>query len=225
MSDGVAAMGLGTTSAAPLYIGTNNTAAITISTAQAVTCASTLTAAGVFLAPNGSNTAPAYSFSGDTDTGLYSGSSNVWQLVAGTTICLLSNGSILRSSLVYNTTVSSSRDVEVNSTGDLGYVSSSIRFKGNIKDLDSKTTERIYDLQPKTFQYKKRDDYGKISEELEDVTQWGFIAEEAEKVLPELVYYGSKGEVDGFNYKGLITPLIAEVKKLRARVEELEKNK
>jgi hypothetical protein len=49
MSDGVAAMGLGTTSAAPLYIGTNNTAAITISTAQAVTCASTVTAGGKVL--------------------------------------------------------------------------------------------------------------------------------------------------------------------------------
>ena len=53
----------------------------------------------------------------------------------------------------------------------------------------------------------------------------GLIAEEVAEVMPEMVNYDKYGRPDGVHYAMLVAPLIAEVKKLRDRVAELERNK
>lgn len=101
--------------------------------------------------------------------------------------------------------------VLVDSAGQFGTVSSSLRFKENIKDLDD--SERIYNLRPVSFNYKTQS--GKKST--------GLIAEEVLEVYPELVSYNQEGDVESVKYHDLPVLLLNEIKKLRARIEELER--
>ena len=83
-------------------------------------------------------------------------------------------------------------DLAINSlnyTGSLNHVSS-IEVKENVKDMSKEEAERILKLNPVSFDYIEGD---------KDCR--GFIAEEVEKVLPNLVAegYGKKG--DKFHYR------------------------
>ena len=69
--------------------------------------------------------------------------------------------------------------VVVNSNGKLGVAASSARFKEAIKPMD-KASEAILALKPVTFHYKKEIDQTGTS-------QFGLVAEEVEKVNPDLV--------------------------------------
>jgi hypothetical protein len=67
----------------------------------------------------------------------------------------------------------------VDSNGHLGTVVSSARFKDAIKPMD-KTSEAILALKPITFRYKKELDP-------DGIPQFGLVAEDVEKVNPNLV--------------------------------------
>ena len=84
-------------------------------------------------------------------------------------------------------TVANGVGVIVNSSGKLGTVVSSARFKEAIKPMDE-TSETILRLKPVTFRYKEELDPDKIP-------QFGLVAEEVEKVNPDLVVRGENGEV------------------------------
>ena len=72
----------------------------------------------------------------------------------------------------------------VNSSGKLGYATTSARFKEAIKPMD-KTSEAILALKPVTFRYKKELDP-------DGVPQFGLVAEQVEKVNPDLVMRGRR---------------------------------
>ena len=61
----------------------------------------------------------------------------------------------------------------VNSSGQLGTVQSSARYKDNIKPMDN-ASEAILALKPVTFRYE-----GEL--DLEKIPQFGLIAEQVEK--------------------------------------------
>ena len=67
----------------------------------------------------------------------------------------------------------------INANGQLGTAPSSARFKEEIKPMD-KASEAILALKPVTFRYKKEID-------AERTPQFGLVAEEVEKVNPDLV--------------------------------------
>ena len=69
--------------------------------------------------------------------------------------------------------------VIVDSNGQLGTVVSSARFKDAIKPMD-KASEAILALQPVTFRYKHELDP-------DGIPQFGLVAEQVEKVNPDLV--------------------------------------
>ncbi len=73
----------------------------------------------------------------------------------------------------------------IDSTGKLGTVVSSARFKNQIKPMD-KTSEAILALKPVTFRYKEELDP-------DGIPQFGLIAEEVEKVNPDLVVRDEDG--------------------------------
>src|SRR5207302_76938 len=77
------------------------------------------------------------------------------------------------------TTVASGVGVIINADGQLGTVQSSVRFKEAIRPMD-KTSEAILALKPATFRYKHELDP-------EGIPQFGLVAEEVEKVNPDLV--------------------------------------
>jgi hypothetical protein len=92
--------------------------------------------------------------------------------------------------------------VLIDSGGKLGTVKSSARFKEAIKPMD-KASEGLLSLKPVTFRYK---------EELDPdaVRQFGLIAEEVEKVNPDLVVRDEDGKVNTVRYEAVNAMLLNE---------------
>ncbi len=93
--------------------------------------------------------------------------------------------------------------VLVTASGKLGTVNfSSQRFKDQIKPMD-KASEAILALKPVTFRYKREIDPGRIP-------QFGLVAEEVDKVSPDLVKRDAKGEVYTVRYEAVNAMLLNE---------------
>jgi hypothetical protein len=101
---------------------------------------------------------------------------------------------------IYGTSVSGSA-VMVNSSGQLGVVVSSERFKTDIEPMGSYTA-KLQALRPVKF-HLKTDPHGAI--------QYGLIAEEVAKVYPELVIRDESGRIDGVRYDELAPMLLNEL--------------
>jgi len=97
------------------------------------------------------------------------------------------------------------KDVYIDSTGLIGVLSSSERFKQNIIDMED--TSWIYNLRTVNFNYKKEP----------DIKCWGLIAEEVLDICPELVTHDSEGLPDGVTYSKLIPILLNEIKNLKSK--------
>jgi trimeric autotransporter adhesin len=102
--------------------------------------------------------------------------------------------------------------VKVDSTGHLGTVGSSERFKTQIKAMD-KVSEAIHALKPVTFRYKKEID-------AEQTPQFGLVAEEVEKVNPDLVVRDKEGKPYSVRYDQVNAMLLNEFLKEHKKVEE-----
>lgn len=98
-------------------------------------------------------------------------------------------------------------------SGQLGTVSSSLRFKENVVDMGDESS-RLYDLRPVLFNFK---------EDPEKKMASGLIAEEVDKVMPDLVVYDEDNMPYSVKYHELPAMLLNEIKKLKSRIEELEK--
>ena len=112
-------------------------------------------------------------------------------------------------------TVPNGVGVIVNANGQLGTVLSSARFKTAIKPMD-KTSDAILALKPVTFRYKEELDP-------DGVPQFGLIAEEVEKVNPDLVVRGEDGKVSTVRYEAVNAMLLNEFLKEHRKVESLER--
>ena len=104
--------------------------------------------------------------------------------------------------------------VLTDSAGQLGTLSSSRRFKKDIKPMD-KSSEAILALKPVTFHYKN-DKTG--------TPQFGLIAEEAAEVNPDLVVRDDHGEIYTVRYEAVNAMLLNEfLKEHKAFLEEQRK--
>ena len=112
-------------------------------------------------------------------------------------------------------TVASGVGVIVGTNGQLGTVLSSARFKEAIKPMD-KSSEAILALKPVTFRYKKELDPDKVP-------QFGLVAEEVEKVNPDLVARDEDGKVNTVRYEAVNAMLLNEFLKEHRKVQDLEK--
>jgi hypothetical protein len=104
--------------------------------------------------------------------------------------------------------------VIIDSTGNLGTANSSARFKDEIKPMN-KASETIFQLKPVTFHYKKEFDP-------EGTPQFGLVAEEVEKVNPDLVMRDGKGKVCTVRYEAVNAMLLNEFLKEHRQVEQQE---
>jgi hypothetical protein len=112
-------------------------------------------------------------------------------------------------------TVSAGVTVFVSSSGQLGTMTSSARFKDEIKPMD-KASEAILALKPVTFRYKKElDPVG--------IPQFGLVAEEVEKVNPDLVVRDADGKPYTVRYEAVNAMLLNEFLREHRTVEELKK--
>ena len=113
---------------------------------------------------------------------------------------------------IYKTTLPKGLAVVVDSTGHLGTTGSADRFKDAIKPMD-KASEAIHALKPVTFHYKQEFDP-------EGTLQFGLVAEDVEKVDPDLVVRDDRGELYSVRYDAVNAMLLNEFLKEHRRVQE-----
>jgi hypothetical protein len=104
--------------------------------------------------------------------------------------------------------------VIVDGSGHLGTTTSSARFKEAIKPMN-KTSEAILALQPVTFRYKKELDP-------DGIPQFGLVAEDVEKVNPDLVARDEQGKAYTVRYEAVNAMLLNEFLKEHRKVENQE---
>jgi uncharacterized coiled-coil protein SlyX len=100
--------------------------------------------------------------------------------------------------------------VLIDTAGQLGTMSSSRRFKKEIKPMES-ASEAILGLKPVTFEYRG---------DKTDTPQFGLIAEEVAEVNPDLVVRDGKGEIYSVRYDAVNAMLLNEFLKEHRKVEE-----
>jgi uncharacterized coiled-coil protein SlyX len=109
-------------------------------------------------------------------------------------------------------TVANGVQVVVSPAGKLGTVVSSARFKEEIKPMND-TSEVLLSLKPVTFKYKKDLDP-------DGIPQFGLVAEEVERVNPDLVARDGDGKVYTVRYEAVNAMLLNEFLKEHRKVEE-----
>jgi trimeric autotransporter adhesin len=102
--------------------------------------------------------------------------------------------------------------VLIDSAGQLGTMSSSRRYKTDIKPMD-KASEAILALKPVSFRYKVHKD---------PTPQFGLIAEEVAEVNPDLVVRDENGEIYTVRYDAINAMLLSEFIKEHKKVQALE---
>lgn len=112
---------------------------------------------------------------------------------------------------ISGTTSAGGMAVYVNSNGHLGTTTSSVRFKDEIKPVGN-ASQAILALRPVSFRYKKEIDPNGIPE-------FGLIAEEVEKVNPDLVIRDQAGKPYTVRYEQINAMLLNEFLKEHSKVE------
>ena len=115
---------------------------------------------------------------------------------------------------IVGATIAGGTPVYIDSAGKLGTITSSKRFKEDIKPMD-KASEALLALKPVTFRYKKEiDPTGK--------SQFGLVAEEVQKVNRDLVVRDKEGKPYSVRYDQVNAMLLNEFLKEHKRVGELQ---
>jgi len=104
--------------------------------------------------------------------------------------------------------------VVVSSSGQLGVKVSSERYKDEIKPMD-KASEAILALKPVTFRYKKGIDPDRT-------TQFGLVAEQVQKINPDLIVRDADGKPYTVRYDAVNAMLLNEFLKEHQKVQRLE---
>jgi hypothetical protein len=101
--------------------------------------------------------------------------------------------------------------VLIDSAGQLGTISSSIRFKEDVRDM-ADASDALLQLRPVTFRYKGRP-------ETREERHYGLVAEEVSEVVPELVAHSADGEIETVKYHELPAMLLNELQKQQRRLQ------
>ena len=139
---------------------------------------------------------------------------------AGNVICIgsgvvganVSNSCYIGS--IFGQTSSGGASMFINSSGKLGTSTSSRRFKDEIKPME-RTSEALFALKPVIFRYKKEIDPTGMH-------QFGLVAEEVEKVDPDLVVRDQEGKPYTVRYEAVNAMLLNEFLKEHRTVQELK---
>jgi hypothetical protein len=115
---------------------------------------------------------------------------------------------------IFNATASGGTTVFVNSNGQLGTSPSSRRFKKDIEPMTD-SSEAILALKPVTFHYQN---------DKSGTSQFGLIAEEVDKVNPDLVVRDKDGKPYSVRYDQVNAMLLNEFLKEHAKVAQLKRD-
>jgi hypothetical protein len=118
--------------------------------------------------------------------------------------------------------VTKTQAVLVDANGQIGTSRSSIRYKEDVHTMGD-ASNPLMNLRPVTFRYKEAESDGSKP------IQYGLIAEEVEKVMPDLVIYNAQGTPESVAYETLPSLLLNEYQKqgrelaaAKAKLETME---
>ena len=109
-------------------------------------------------------------------------------------------------------TTSGGAAVFIDDSGKLGTLTSSARFKDEIRPM-KRASESIFALKPVTFRYKKGIDP-------QGIPQFGLVAEDVEQVNPALVARDTQGKPYTVRYEAVNAMLLNEFLKEHRKVDE-----
>jgi trimeric autotransporter adhesin len=115
---------------------------------------------------------------------------------------------------IFGQTSSGGVPVIINANHKLGTTTSSKRFKEDIQPMD-RTSEALFSLKPVSFRYKKEIDPAGRS-------QLGLIAEDVEKINPDLVVRDNEGKPYSVRDDQVNAMVLNEFLKEHKKVQELE---
>jgi hypothetical protein len=115
---------------------------------------------------------------------------------------------------IFGQTAANGSAVFITSGNKLGMTTSSKRFKEDIKSMD-KASEAVFALKPVSFRYKKEVDPTRTA-------QFGLVAEDVEKVNPDLIVRDKDGKPYSVRYDQVNAMLLNEFLKEHGKVEKLE---
>ena len=104
------------------------------------------------------------------------------------------------------------QDLQVNENGDIVRNTSDARLKENVATLED-ATEMVKALNPVRYDWKEEAD--------RNGSDIGFIAQEVEEILPELVSTGDN-DMKGIRYGNMVAVLTSSLQSALARIEALE---
>jgi Chaperone of endosialidase len=113
---------------------------------------------------------------------------------------------------IFGQTASGGIGVFINNDGKLGTTTSSERFKEEIKPTET-ASESLYALRPVVFRYKKEIDSA-------GTPQFGLVAEDVEKVNPDLIVRDEEGQPYSVRYDQVNAMLLNEFLKEHRKNEE-----
>jgi endosialidase-like protein len=156
-----------------------------------------------------------YNNTGDNNIGLGNGAGfNV--TTASNVICIGAEGNNIDNACyigqIFGATSVNGVAVLINSNGRLGTMTSSARVKDQIKPMD-KASEALFALKPVAFRYKKEIDPA-------GTPQLGLVAEEVEKVNPDLIVRDKQGKPYSVRYDQVNAMLLNEFLKEHGTVQE-----
>jgi len=115
---------------------------------------------------------------------------------------------------IFNAMAPSGSAVFIDANNRLGTITSSKRFKEDIKPI-GKSSEALLELKPVTFRYKKEIDPAARS-------QFGLVAEEVEKVNRDLVVRDKEGKPYSVRYDQINAMLLNEFLKEHHQMQDLK---
>ena len=158
---------------------------------------------------NGSNNVALGSGAGASAT---TGSNNVYVGAGMQGVAGESDACYIKS--IFGQTSATGIPVLINSNNKLGTTMSSKRFKKEIRPMD-KASDSLLALKPVTFRYKEEIDPT-------GTTQFGLVAEQVEKVSPDLVVRDAEGKPYSVRYDQVNAMLLNEFLKTHSKMEEQE---
>jgi hypothetical protein len=111
---------------------------------------------------------------------------------------------------IYGSTAASGVQVYINSSGQLGTLTSSARYKDHIQSMDD-ASDVLLSLRPVTFKYKHEIDP-------DGIPQFGLVAEEVAKIDPDLVARDDHGQIYTVRYQAVSAMLLNEFLKQHEKV-------
>ena len=134
------------------------------------------------------------------------------------------DGNIFLSSVVYNSTSDGTpRTVYIGASSYLSGISSIRASKNNIENVSN--VDWLYQLNPVTFNYRKRDEEGNYTEETYKDLNYGLIAEDAQPIADFLINYDERNnekKMIGIEYSRLITPMLKAIQEQQAQIQNLQ---